>query len=359
MVPDSIDIVPAIDLSPRICERWEAIRQANPNLESPFFSSEFTRSVGIFCEDARVAVFRSRDEEVGFLPFQSRGRTAFPIGKRINDNHGIISVPEVNIEWDRLLDAMQVKRFAYRGLVEPLDADAHHFGYERNYVADFRQIPPSYSNYGDWLEDSRDTIKKQRRKTRKLEKLHGPLRLEFDSVDPDGFGRIIEWKRNRYQTAKTFDVFSVKWIEELLEHLHRNGERLKGCLSTLYAGDQMVSSHLGMREGRILHYWFPAFDPAFAFASPGTALFLALCREAPDWGIDLIDFGYGEQPYKRKLANRVNRVPFGAICRSRTDWRICQSACRLTRGIKSLGVIRPARETLIKLAPDYGRKNYC
>lgn len=359
MVPDRIEIVPALDLSERLCERWEMIRRGNRNLDSPFFSSEFTRSVGMFCGDSRVAVLRCGEEVTGFLPFQSRGRTAFPIGKRINDSHGVITTPGTSIDWDPLLAAMKVKRFAYRGLVEPIDADAFHFGYERNYVADFRKVPAGFSDYGQWLEEKRETIRKQKRKTRKLEKLHGPLRLEFDSVDPEGFRRIIEWKRRRYQAVKTFDVFSVRWIEGLLEHLHRKGERLKGCLSILYAGDQVVSSHLGMREGRVLHYWFPAFDPAFSFASPGTALFLAICREAASRGIDLIDFGYGEQPYKTKLSNQENRVPFGAICQSRTDWRVCQSACCLTRGIKALGVIKPARDTLVKLVPDYGRKNYC
>lgn len=265
----------------------------------------------------------------------------------------------MTIDWDRLLDAMGVKRFAYRGLVAPPDVDSSHFGYERNYVADFGEVPAGFPDYGKWLEETHDTIRKQRRKTRKLERIHGPVRLEFDCIDPECFRRIIEWKRQRYQTVKTFDVLSVGWIEGFLEYLLHNGERLKGCHSILYAGDQVVGSHLGMREGRVLHYWFPAFDPAFSFASPGTLLFLAICREAPNWGIDLIDFGYGDQPYKRKLANRVNRVPFGAICRSRTDWRVCRSACHLTRGIRSLGVIKPARDTLVKLAPDYGRKNYC
>jgi CelD/BcsL family acetyltransferase involved in cellulose biosynthesis len=48
-----------------------------------------------------------------------------------------------------------------------------------------------------------------------------------------------------------------------------------------------------MRSKTLWHYWFTAYDPAFAKYSPGTILLLQMAERASELGISAIDMGRG------------------------------------------------------------------
>jgi hypothetical protein len=58
-----------------------------------------------------------------------------------------------------------------------------------------------------------------------------------------------------------------------------------------------------------VHWWFPAYDPAFARDSPGLVLLAELLGAADEAGIGLLDFGKGDEDYKAWFSNRT--IPLG------------------------------------------------
>lgn len=346
----------ASSLDASLIAAWTALRASNPALYSPFFSCEFTQAVNQVRDDCEVAIIEQSGKPIAFLPFHRSGRWLFPIGRTINDAHGLICQPETNIDWRWLLDQLDATGYEYHALFSSNDdAQSHAFGWTKAFLCD---LNASDLPYDQWLEQNRKTIFKQRRKTKKLIRDEGPLRLEYASTDPAVLDRLIQLKRDQYQRTRIFDIFSVDWIRSLLHlMLTREGE-LQGRLSALYAGDKLVAMHMGMQEGNLLHYWFPVYDPVYSYASPGTALFLEIVRQAEAGQIDKIDFGYGELPYKWTLNNVIDTVPYGAICPAPAAWHARRLRGGMLRTLKALPGKEWSKRVLRKVHPQFGRGKY-
>lgn len=83
----------------------------------------------------------------------------------------------------------------------------------------------------------------------------------------------------------------------------------KGVISSLYAGDQLVSAHFGLQTSRTLHYWFPVYDTAYAYYRPGLILLKKLAEHVSRDGVEQIDLGRGMQTYKRRF--KTGEIPLG------------------------------------------------
>ncbi|MEZ6090671.1 MAG: GNAT family N-acetyltransferase [Pirellulaceae bacterium] len=347
--------IPASDLNASLTEVWESLRRRNPMLYSPFFAAEFTQAVSQVRDDGFVAIVESADEPVAFLPYHRVGRSLFPIARMINDAHGLICAAETAISWPWLLSELDASAYEYHALFEASDdTPSHAFGWTKAFLCD---LTASDLRYDLWLRENRKTIFKQQRKT-KLVREAGPLRLDFASSDAAELDRLISLKREQYQRTSIFDIFSVQWIRDLMRLLLASDGEVQGRLSVLYAGDQAVAMHMGMQEQRLLHYWFPVYDPAFGYASPGTALFLEIVKYAEAGGIDKIDFGYGELPYKWTLNNVIHSVPYGAICSSKTAWHKRRLRYRMMRTMKSVPGKQFCKRVLRRLHPQFGSSSY-
>jgi CelD/BcsL family acetyltransferase involved in cellulose biosynthesis len=299
---------------------WNAWRKQHPMFSSPFLSIDFAQAVGAVRPDARIAVFHDERGVAGFLGFQQGvGRTAVPLAAGYNDVHGVLKRADAAFSYRQVLEVLGKESFRFHAMVDAgLDLTPFTFKNRPTFMADLQVADQGYVDY---LEQSSKTIFKQRKKTRKMIKDLGPLRLELACRDPRVLERVIELKRAQYQRTHIFDLLSLDWVQQLWRRLHAQHElACHGVLSVLYAGDQLVAAHFGLREQSCLHYWFPVYDLAFHQYSPGTALFLEICRQADKVGIKTIDFGYGEQPYKRKLTNESSTLAYGRIDRSRARW---------------------------------------
>ena len=341
-------------LSMADCRRWEQIRASRPEFRVPFFALRFTECVHKARGDVEVAVVRRGDETIGFLPFHRIGNLAVPVGRFLNDAHNVIAAHPGEIDWAWLLRQCNVKAFDVHALV----------GHEQEVETQFRlgTINAFSADLGDdsvaylkRLGKAHKTIGRQPQKTRKLDREVGPVRMEFDCPDFALVEKAIAWKRDQYRRTHILDLFTPDWTIDLIRHLHEQDvDGLRGILSVLWAGDRPVAAHYGMIEGGLLHYWFPSYDPAYSQYSPGTGLFRQIVHDGTINGLDFVDMGYGEQPYKLKQTDVTSSVAFGSLTESRLHLHIRQAEASAISLIKRMPMKEPLKRFWRRINPNHG-----
>lgn len=348
---------------------WERLRRTSPSFRPPFFSFAFAEAVHRSRGDVEVMVLEDRGETIGFLPFHRKGRVAYPVGRFFNDAHGVIcdpawfrgqdpTAPGQSSFWHTLLDQAGLIAFEFHALV---GADQRDFevGACHRTVKSFRcEIGVDPAGYLDALSRQHRTIGRQGQKTRKLERDFGPVDFEFDCRDPGLLQQHLRWKRDQYRRTHILDLFSPEWTGRLLGDLFHAAplrrSDARGVLSVLRAGGRVVASHFGIFENGWLHYWFPAYDPAFAKYSPGTALFRSLLESAGPLGLYGIDMGYGEQPYKYKQTDSTGFVLQGCVSRSCTYRYYRCAHSRILRAVQQVPCKQPLKKLWRSLRPQAG-----
>lgn len=351
------------DLPDAVRQGWFALRGASPNFRTPFFSPRFIEAVAKFVDGVEICIASRSgghgEQVVAVFPFQRhRKKIARPVGLGINDAHGLITSPDSGVSLTDMLRAGGLNAFQFHAApVESSDIPQYEIGRTRAFLADLTVDPLGYEHY---LRNNSHTIDKQGQKTRKLARVEGDLRFEFDCRDPKMLEHLIELKAAQYRRTHIFNIFGVPWIRQLVEHLHQDvdHDEVRGILNVLYAGDKPVALHYGMVEGDLLHYWFPVFDPKYSYGSPGTQLFLEVAKEAVERGYTAIDMGYGEQPYKEKLTNVITEMSYGLVDESplRCGWYRRKLAFR--NQLKQLKFKQMLKPIARKLLPGFGRGSY-
>jgi CelD/BcsL family acetyltransferase involved in cellulose biosynthesis len=142
------------------------------------------------------------------------------------------------------------------------------------------------------------------RKARKLAREVGSLRFEAHTQDAQVLATVLRLKSQQCQRTGTPDFFARPWTRALVESISTlQHPHFAGRLSALYAGDQLVGAHLGMRSATVWHWWFPVYSHAMAPYSPGAQLLLHVAHAAADAGCGLLDLGTGDDAYKRSFAD--------------------------------------------------------
>jgi len=293
---------------------WSRMQQANPALASPYFCAAFTRAVGAVRDDVRVAVVEDGGDVVAHFPFQrnalGQGR---PVGGPLSDYQGVIAAR--NDGWD----AAQIVRCA--GLTswhfDHLLCDQTPFAAYHAAVAESPVMDLSHG-YEAYAEERRAAGSKQIRSLgtlrRKFEREVAPLRFEIRTTDAATLGTLLRWKSEQCRAAGGVDIFDLGWTTELVERLmHTEVDGFAGMLSGLYAGDQLVAAHFGMRSRTVWHYWFPSYNEEFAKFSPGLLLLLEMAEASQGLGITSIDLGKGSAFYKDRLKSRGVAIAEGGI----------------------------------------------
>jgi CelD/BcsL family acetyltransferase involved in cellulose biosynthesis len=280
-----ITVVRPAELGPGEIAAWHRLQRQSEVQASPFLCPEFAVAVGECNPSARVAVLADGGQLAGFFPFEQLLRAC-----------GLS-------EWqfDHLVEG-QLSFAPYVTMVSPspvIDL-ADGFG---AYAGQLQARSPQFC---------RDTA----RKARKLERELGELRLEADSRDSAELRALMAWKSDQYRRNGWVDVFDRQWIAELVERLFATrGATFGGLLSVLYAGDKPVAAHFGLRAGRVLAHWFPAYDAQLARHSPGLIQHLRMAEQTSALGVELIDMGTGTERYKQTLRSRDLMVAEGVVTR--------------------------------------------
>lgn len=316
-----ISVIHPSELGPAEITAWQdmqrqssAVASGAAGLRNPFLSPEFTQAVGHHRADARVAVLTDGGTLSGFLPFEKhRGGMGLPIGAGLTDCQGLVHVP--GFEWDpqELLRGCGLSVFAF----DHLTAEQQPF---RPYLAATAPSPvidlaDGWAAYQAKLKvRSASFLRSVGRKSRKMEREVGPLRMVTASQDRAALQALMAWKSDQYRRTGRSDRFAHPWIVGLIEELFQTtGSHFCGLFSVLYAGDVPVAAHLGVRSGPVVAHWFPAYDTRFAQYSPGLIEHVRMVEAAAAIGAELIDLGKGAKRYKEELKSSDIYVGEGAV----------------------------------------------
>lgn len=347
----TLDLVSGAQLSSDHIDGWRDLLRMLPWLDSPYFQPEFTQLVASVRGDVEVAFIEAEGNLVGIFPFQ-RGRLGRgkPIGGRLSDFHGVIGDPKAVLLQTDLLSKCRLRSFQYdhlminhfpQGAVPPLVEGSPYISMPHGF-ADYVQTQRTYSKH----------VPQYQRKLSKLEREHGELRIVLDSRSEADFQQLLTWKQEQYQRTGAFNPLRFSWTMELLRKIwNETGESFRGLFSTLHVGDQLVGAHFGMRSGSILHYWFPAYNPAFHNYSPGNLLLLEIARAGSDAGITRIDLGKGSEEYKLCFGSAQTLVAEGCAYQPSLLSHLDNTCQKAKSWLKSSAFNRPVKATAKALRP--------
>lgn len=322
------------DLDADLLALWKQFCDSNPVYGSPFYRPQFTQAVAAARPDARVAILEREGNVIGFFPFHlTRHGTGKPIGGHINDYHGPVLAPGIEISGPALLGAAGIPAYDYNHLpaaFTALAAGAHTFS-----ISPQMDLARGYEAYvarkdARWIKIQRDA----RRCHRKTEREIGPIRFAFHEPADLAYDRLIAMKNAQYARMGLQIRLGAGWAGQLLDRLrHTQEPDFAGVMSTLHAGDRLIAAHFGLRSANVLHWWFPSYDLAAHNLGPGLALVNQCAMAASAHGVSTIDFGKGDEDFKRHFADRNVHLCEGSICYPGS------LAARLRQGTRALAGI--------------------
>jgi CelD/BcsL family acetyltransferase involved in cellulose biosynthesis len=123
--------------------------------------------------------------------------------------------------------------------------------------------------------------------------------------EPATLSALVRLKSGQCHKRGWRDVFASPWVRHLVEQLATTqGPGLSGHVSTLRLDGDLAVVMLGLRSWSVHAMWFSAYEDRYATLSPGIRGFLYAAETAANAGIDILDLGKGDEPYKKQLANR-------------------------------------------------------
>jgi len=330
-------------------KRWEELRVARPIYSSPFYSPKFVQLVARFRSDARVAIFELDGRIIGFLPFHLvRGGIGKPIGGNLNDYQGPILASDSSIPRSMLLKGAGLSAYDFDHLPTAICEGTCNSG-------DTAHSPQMNlaDGYDSWFSRKDPSRKREfqnmMRKQRKMNREIGPVRFEFSNNSDELFEQHIRLRNELYRKSGKRADYCEGWQGEVLCAIREESTSdFCAVMSALYAGDLLVAAHFGIRSGSVLHWWFPAYNLAATKYSPGLNLINCCAMEGPEKGISLIDFGRGNERYKRQFANQWVELRAGSICLPGTFAAGLRRTCT--------GLLPLAERTLPKKIRSYPRR---
>jgi CelD/BcsL family acetyltransferase involved in cellulose biosynthesis len=314
-----VKLIPGEAIDSALLQCWRSLQQSNPNLQNPCFAPEFTQAVAAVRNDVEVGIIEDRGEIVAIFPFQRKaGSRGIPVGGIVSDYQGLICRSNFCCDPKELLKACGLISWDFDRLPATQQSfKPFHKLCEPSALIDLSQ------GYGAYVTERRaagsEQIKKCANLMRRLELEIGPIGFVPHSPDPAALAKVLAWKSQQYRRTGWRDLFALKWGRSLVEQIQATqSENFAGMLSLLYAGNNLVAGHLGMRSRSVWHYWFPAYNPQFAKYSPGLLLLLKMAEHAPQIGLRTIDLGTGLTLYKRRLMNASISVAEGSV--ERPSW---------------------------------------
>jgi len=293
---------------------WSRLQRCDPEVASPFFCPELTLAAAAVRRDVHVGLVYQGAELVGFFPFQ-RGESSEgeAVAAGFSDFQGVVLAPGVEWTAAELIGGCGLSRWRFDHLV----SGQRPFGryHRERWESPYLDLSQGYEAYvRRRRRDGSRLFENLGRKRRKLEREVGPVRFAEHVGEPQTLRWLMRLKSEQYRRTGTWDRFGLPWVVALFERLQQiQHAHFGGLLSVLYAGDEMVAAHMGLRSHTSWHWWFPTYDPRFAKYSAGLILLLAMAERAAARGIGRIDLGRGESRYKRRLMSASVWVAGGCV----------------------------------------------
>ncbi len=293
-----VTVLPASELSDDLSRKWCSLQAANPGLRGPCLRPELPVAVGRLQPTVWVAVIEEQHGVTGFLPFAREGLWGVAKPVPMCDYQAVIGRAEQGWDVPRILRSAGLRAWEFDHLV----AAADHRGAASSEAERAPRVDLSagFDAYVADLGREDKSLRKALTQRRLIQRDIGPLRFDPLCRDPSVLAAILAWKAERFNDGCPL----APWVAGVLERLAaEQGPDFCGTLSAFYAGDTLVAAHFGLRCHGILHYWFPAFDPAYGKYSPGWVLLHELITHLPSLGCNILDFGPGGESYKWYFRN--------------------------------------------------------
>ena len=98
------------------------------------------------------------------------------------------------------------------------------------------------------------------------------MKMTFNT-GPADLPRLIAVSENNTAGRARPDNLAGQWRVKLRGEVLKTADpHCTGVLSTLYAGDTWLASHLGVMSRSVFHHWFPVYNTEWAKCSPGHIL---------------------------------------------------------------------------------------
>ncbi|HEX5089019.1 MAG TPA: GNAT family N-acetyltransferase [Nocardioides sp.] len=311
----ALRLVGFADLTSAELDRWRALRAGDPVLDSAYFDPAFAAAVHASGVDVTVAVDARGDDLSVLMACQRDGSVLRPVGWPGADFQGPVLAPGAVFDpRDLLVDG--VRSFEFDHWLPPCPSVEPWI--ESRAVSPYVEVSGGLDGYLSRASKSgKDNIGQARRRTARAERDLGPVTFRAQSSDAEALAWLIDRKREQYAATGARDHLASadrRALLALLLDTHEPG--CEGIMSTLHFGDTLVAAHFGIRSQRVLHWWFPVYDPAFASFAPGWILLRELAIVAPELGLERIDLGRGDDEYKRRARTGEVEVAAGVVTAS-------------------------------------------
>lgn len=328
-----IEAVPVRELGAVEIARWRSLQRSCPALSNPHFSPDYALLMARVRPDARVAVLEDSGGLQGFFAVQRQrpaSSAAMPLGAPVGDYQGIVGAPELEVSLPDLCKALKIGRLDFsRALADQPTFATHAKGAEETWIADVSVGSDAY--FANIKARRPQFLYQLGRTRRKLVRELGDVIFSPCSTNLAHLETMLTWKEQQLARTGQPAVWRVAWVRESIEGaMQCTDDAFAGSLFTLTLGDRLIAGNLCLRGPNGLHGVVMSHDPEFEPFSPG----LQLLRDILDWaatrGLREVDFGTGEQMYKRQFGSHRRGVVWGwAGTPSMASWsRSAQYALR-------------------------------
>jgi CelD/BcsL family acetyltransferase involved in cellulose biosynthesis len=332
----NVTVVTARELTADLRGLWSTIRAGRPDLASPYFTPEFVAAADSCRYGVRVGVIEDGGRPIGFLPFELRPfGIGGPVGGRLSDFQAPIVPAGVALDPAWLVARCGLRLLRFDHLLP--DASGFERSTEITAGSPVVDLGGGFDRYYS-ARPSTTCIDRVVQKARRLRRVHRDVTFEYDCRENAVLDQVIAWKRQQCRRTGVVDFLAQLPNVDLLRAIHHcRTPAFAGVLSVLRVDGRIAAAHFGMRSQDTLHHWFPAYEHDLAAFSPGLVLLLDLLKSAAAAGLVRLDFGKGEEQYKRSFCTHELMVGEGAVAaRPVYAWL---RRCR----VRSVGFLRRSR----------------
>ena len=174
----------------------------------------------------------------------------------------------------------------------------------------FRNQKVYYHIIGDpWLKKS-SAIKKSRDLKRLRKKVDNIIfkSVELSFIQNSMMDEILDLLKASLirKNAKSKEISRLKTFLHNIKILPKPVD-IDFIVDLLFVNEKIVAAHIGIKSRATYLYWLPCYDLEYSYISPGQQLLFNILDNAKNAGIELVDFGNGDEPYKRWFAT-------GSLC---------------------------------------------
>ncbi len=152
--------------------------------------------------------------------------------------------------------------------------------------------------------------KRHRKRLRTFERDHGSVAYISIPAGPDcglAVAQIIDWKTQQLAHSGGFSPFEGEGVRAFLASV-AGDPSMPLRVVMLRTASSVLASFILIDGGEAELIYQCAYDPAFAFCSPGTMLRQLVENEAVRRGKTVLDFGPGDEFYKEEICNTGTRL---------------------------------------------------